>query len=244
MSVLAAVAIGSALAAGLSKVQWRKNKIGRSPVTAQQRAFAGRLVDRASGQGPSYADLQMQRAMERSQAQASSMAASARGANTGLQQLAAQQGAAASSVGIAGEAAQARLQEQDMAEARAIQALSGVRAQDMQYNSEVAAARQAQKANNRAAVSGMLGSLGAAAGREASMQQSVNREDELMEKGLVPSGYSYDERLDRSTRSQPQYVKYAQSSQPPQPAPQSEYNDFKMQQRLRNSIVNRTQGYF
>lgn len=82
---------------------------------ANQESFANQLADRALGKGPSLADAQMRAAQDRSIAQQIAMARSMRGANPGLASRNLQMSAANQAQQVNQAAAQARLQEQNLA---------------------------------------------------------------------------------------------------------------------------------
>lgn len=86
---------------------------------------ANRLEQRALGQGPSIADMQMRQGMQANAANAASIAASARGVNPALAARMAGQQASGANAQMAGAAMQGRLAEQQQAEGQ----LAGARAQ-------------------------------------------------------------------------------------------------------------------
>lgn len=97
----------------------------QSGLIGQMGTQAGRLQDRAMGNGPSLADMQMRQGMQQNAASAASMAASMRGVNPALAARMAGQQASQANAQMAGQAMQGRLAEQQAAEAQ----LAGVRGQ-------------------------------------------------------------------------------------------------------------------
>lgn len=121
-----------------------------------QNELMRQLQQQGSGAGPSYADIQMRRGMEDARAQASSMAASARGGNIALAQRSAAQQAGATQSDIAGAAQLARIEEIDRARGALSQLSTNVRGQDyavaqtnLAQQNMVDAAEQARLAANR-----------------------------------------------------------------------------------------------
>lgn len=98
---------------------------------AFQQAQLERLQGLASGQGPSFADLQLQQARQGNIAAAMSLAASARGTNRALAGRQAQMQAGNLNANAAMESAMARIKEQQMAEQALGTAANQTRTSDM-----------------------------------------------------------------------------------------------------------------
>jgi hypothetical protein len=98
---------------------------------AQQGQLMSLLMSRARGQGPSIADMQMQRGLDAGMAQQQSLAATGRG-NAALASRQASQNASGMAQNMAGQGAMARLAEMQGAQQLAAGALQGARGQDLQ----------------------------------------------------------------------------------------------------------------
>jgi hypothetical protein len=101
-----------------------------SQFSGQQGMLAGMLMQQARGQGPSLADMQMQRGMQQAQAQQQSMAASGRG-NAALGARQAMQNTGNAAQQLAGQGAMARVAEQRQAQGLLGNVLQGARGQDI-----------------------------------------------------------------------------------------------------------------
>lgn len=97
----------------------------------RQLALAQRLEAQAAGRGPSLANMQLQEALARSNAQSMSMAASASPSQGALAHRAAIQANAQASQQAAGTGAQARIAEQMAAQQQLAQLLGQSRSQDL-----------------------------------------------------------------------------------------------------------------
>jgi hypothetical protein len=106
---------------------------GQSAFRGQQQDLFNQLRQRASGQGPSIADMQMQRGMQQATAQQQALAATGRG-NSAMSARNASQNASGLSQQMAGQAAMARLQEQQQAQGMLGSMLGQARGQDIAQN--------------------------------------------------------------------------------------------------------------
>lgn len=133
-----------------------------------QRSFANQLAEKALGQGPSIANMQMKAAQDRNLAQQLALAKSVnRGANPNLAARSARMNAAQTNQGIAQQGAIAGLQEQ-MANQAQYQSylqgqqqnfgnLSGLRTQAL---TGAAGVQQGQQQQDNALIGGLLGTAG------------------------------------------------------------------------------------
>lgn len=97
----------------------------------QQQSLIQALQAQAAGQGPSLAQMQMQRGLSQAIAAQHAQAASARGISPGMAQRLASQGSAQLAGQAANDAAMLRMQEQMQAQGQLGGALQGMRGQDI-----------------------------------------------------------------------------------------------------------------
>ncbi len=136
--------------------------------TAQrQQALLDTLGAQAAGQGPSMANTAARQASERAVANQQALLASGRGNQAGAARAAAQQAGAAQG-SIAGNAAQARVQEQLGAQGALANALNAYRGQNQQVN---LANQQAQLQNQQLQQRGVQGLLAQSLQQAQAQQQ-------------------------------------------------------------------------
>jgi hypothetical protein len=121
-----------------------QGRVAATATGARQSGLADILTASAMGNGPSAAQMQLQRATDSNTAKAAALAASGRGVNPALMARQAAEGAASANQDAAGQSAILRSQEQQQAQ----QALGGVltseRGQDLQSQSQDLGAATAQ----------------------------------------------------------------------------------------------------
>jgi hypothetical protein len=142
--------------------------VDTSGLGADQRSLIRTLQARAAGEAPSAAEIALQRALERQNAQAYGLAASARGANKGLAMRNAARIAQENEQAAASQMAEARAREMESATTGLSSALQGARGQELELttlNARLAqeAAQSNQGAGNQMALANMQ------AGNQASL---------------------------------------------------------------------------
>lgn len=168
--IAAAALAASGGVAGQSRKKTPMRQLRTYPETREAQLYSLLQAQRQGlGQGPSYAELQMQRAGEQARALQSSNVASARGANIALAQRTGAQQQAAIGADIAQQAGAARIEEIMAARQLAAQQAEAIRAQDLQQeqiNLQARIARDqaefARRQANKARLYGAL-TMGAAA---------------------------------------------------------------------------------
>lgn len=118
---------------------------GEGQAQRQQSQLLNMLMQRASGQGPSIADMQMKQGLDAGMAQQQALASTGRG-NAALGARQASQNASGMAQNMAGQGAMARLAETQGAQQLAAGALQGARGTDLQ---RALAAAQMQQQNNQ-----------------------------------------------------------------------------------------------
>lgn len=177
-----------------ARTQYDSANENRNYIQPKQRSFLDTLEKQASGQGPSLAVEQLKQAQNRSLAQQMAAAQSARGGNPALLQRQAMQNAAQNNTAMAGQATQARMQEQLQAQqmygnqVNLMQGNSDQRVQQyLQQGFSIAQAQQAAAADfQHLSVNQAMGLAGINAGiQTANHQQDVsamNKEVEDIQK--------------------------------------------------------------
>lgn len=198
----------------INEDQLRQQIDEQNAMTQQRKDFGQQLAQAATGQGPSVADLQLRAATDRTLAQQLAAARSSRNVNPALAFRQNQNAAMQANANLAGQAAQAKLQEQQQARAQfgnylaqqeqAKQGLLGLGFQGAGANETAAAAKRAQESKDQLAADKQSGDMFNNAGKSIGGIMSIFS-DERMKKDAKSAEKSSKSFLDALSAKEYKY---------------------------------------